>query len=55
MNKKILFSVFALTPMVANAAIPYRVEMVQMPVLVSESGNDSERSNRYDGKQYLYS
>lgn len=31
MNKKILFSVFALTPMVASAAIPYRVEQISMP------------------------
>ncbi len=59
MNKKVLFPFFALTPMVANAAIPYRVEMVQMPVLVSESGNDSEsfaREHRfYIGGVYNFS
>ncbi len=59
MNNKILFSLFALTPMVANAAIPYRVEMVEMPVIIPESGNDSEsfaREHRfYVGGAYNFS
>lgn len=59
MNNKILFSLFALTPMVANAAIPYRVEMVEMPVIIPESGNDPEsfaREHRfYVGGAYNFS
>ena len=59
MNKKVLFSVFALMPMVANAAIPYRVEMVEMPVIIPESGNDPEsfaREHRfYIGGAYNFS
>ena len=42
MKNKILVSLFALTPMVASAAIPYRVEMIEMPVVIPESGNDPE-------------
>lgn len=59
MNKKILFSFFALMPMVANAAIPYRVEQVQMPTIIPESGNDPEsfaREHRfYIGGMYNFS
>lgn len=59
MKNKILFSLFALMPVVANAAIPYRVEMVEMPVVIPESGNDSEsfaREHRfYIGGAYNFS
>ena len=59
MKNKILFLLFALTPMVANAAIPYRVEMVEMPVVIPESGNDSESFSRehrfYIGGAYNFS
>ena len=59
MNKKVLFSFCALMPMVANAAIPYRVEMVEMPVVIPESGNDPEsfaREHRfYIGGMYNFS
>lgn len=59
MNKKILFFVFALMPMMASAAIPYRVEMLEAPSVVSESGNDSEsfaREHRfYIGGMYNFS
>lgn len=59
MKKQILVSLFALTPMVANAAIPYRVEQVKMPVVVPASGNDPEsfaREHRfYVGASYDFS
>ena len=59
MNKKVLFLFCALMPMVANAAIPYRVEMVEMPVVIPESGNDPEsfaREHRfYIGGMYNFS
>lgn len=59
MKKAVLFSLMALTSMVANAAIPYRVEMVEMPVVIPESGNDSEsfaREHRfYIGGAYNFS
>lgn len=59
MNKKILFSLFALMPMVANAAIPYRVEQVKMPTPETPTGHDPEsfaREHRfYIGGAYNFS
>ena len=59
MKKQFLFSVFALMPMMASAAVPYRVEQVTMPVVIPESGNDSEsfaRQHRfYIGGTYNFS
>ena len=59
MNKKILFSLFALMPMVANAAIPYRVEQVKMSIPETPTGHDPEsfaREHRfYIGGAYNFS
>lgn len=59
MNKKILFFVFALMPIMASGAIPYRVEMLEVPSVVPESGNDSEsfarRHRFYIGGMYNFS
>lgn len=42
MKSKIIISALCMLPMVANAAIPYRVEQIDMPVEQTVSGADSQ-------------
>lgn len=59
MKNKILFILLCLLPMGANAAIPYRVEQINMPAEVSQTGNDDEafasRHRFYVGGTYTFS
>lgn len=59
MKAKILFGAMCLMPVVANAAIPYRVQQVKMPPQVSVNGHDPEAFARirrfYVGGAYNFS
>lgn len=59
MKAKILFSVLTILPLTANAAIPYRVEQIEMPAGPSVSGEDSQALARlhrfYVGGAYDFS
>ena len=59
MKAKILFSVLTILPLTANAAIPYRVEQIEMPAEPSISGEDSQALARlhrfYVGGAYDFS
>lgn len=59
MKSKILFSLLTMLPFAANAAIPYRVEQIDMPVQPSVSGEDSQALARlrrfYVGAAYDFS
>ena len=59
MKNKILFSLLCILPMTANAAIPYRVEQINMPPEESVSGYDAEAFARdyrfYVGGMYTFS
>ena len=59
MKSKILFGVLTLLPLTANAAIPYRVEQINMPAEATISGEDSQALARlhrfYIGGAYDFS
>ncbi len=59
MKSKILFSILTLLPVAANAAIPYRVEQIEMPAETNISGSDSQALARihrfYVGGAYDFS
>lgn len=59
MKKLFFMTVLTVMPMVANAAIPYRVEQVNTPVVESESGHDAQAFARvrrfYVGGAYNFS
>lgn len=59
MKAKILFTALCLMPMMAGAAIPYRVEQVRMPAPETPTGEDSSAFARmhrfYIGGGYNYS
>lgn len=59
MKSKILFFTISMLPMATNAAIPYRVEQINMPVELSETGEDSQALARlrrfYVGGMYDFS
>ena len=59
MNAKILFGLLCITPIAANAAIPYRVEQVNMPAPESVGGHDDQAFARvrrfYIGGAYDFS
>ena len=59
MKAKILFGLICALPMAANAAIPYRAELVKMPAPETPSGHDAEAFARlrrfYVGGAYDFS
>ena len=59
MKTKILCGVLAMLPLTANAAIPYRVEQIEMPATASITGEDSQALARvqrfYIGGAYDFS
>lgn len=59
MKSKILFGILSVLPITANAAIPYRVEQIEMPVEISVTGEDSQALTRihrfYVGGAYDFS
>ncbi len=59
MKKTILFGALAMLPSVVNAAIPYRVEQIDMPVEQTVSGTDTQALARlrrfYIGGAYNFS
>ena len=59
MKKLFFMTVLTVMPMMANAAIPYRVEQVNTPVVESESGYDAQAFARvrrfYVGGAYNFS
>ncbi len=59
MKAKISMLILSMLPFAANAAIPYRVEQVDMPVVIPASGHDSQafaRDHRfYIGASYNFS
>lgn len=58
MKSKIVLSLLCMAPMVANAAIPYRVEQVHTPAQIPSSGPDNEAYARmrrfYIGGMYNF-